>query len=667
MKMIAFLLISSLSLSSFADLLSENPGETAYFQEVLKEAYSRIGSYINKGRYRLPPRQSLVLPARESPDEDYSILNMNLTIVPEIGGSIENSRLTVNDQIMIKVTGSQVNSLLFYSRTFSSIVVDSPDTELVYSVEPYYYDEDISIIYISFKHPLEKDRIVRINITTSGPPKCDPSPFLGLITCQYDPLLTYDLSLLHPMRADGKDEAFSFDMTIIVPNNYLSTASGEFVGSVENGDGTKSDLWHNDLAQFVAYGMAEFDRFSSIYEVDVNTRYNISSYVLPQRADVAKGFHDLIGQAMALYSKRFYPYQFPVISFNEIDRSSVAAYATPMAQFIPASLIDRGVENREAISTFAHEVAHQWWGFMVMSSHSEYPWIDEGFAEFSSMEFATRENALARAFMYSVYAFLYFYMINPKDDVPICSDDVFKDDNKYVLLTYYKGALVLAQLLNIMGDDLYRVLSHYVGKNIFQFSDVNRLKKAFKDITGDDHSWYFDRWLYKAGYPLYTLKYDIKTRSNGGSEVDVFISQASSTYQATQRNDLFDMPVDLAFYNEARDEIDRVTERIDKETLEKIYYFDKPVSSVVIDPSVRIYLKRVRSAQKGDINLDMEVDGRDLLLTAYTYGFSWYSYFERENARFLPNVDIDMNGQIDDEDLTIVVENFGNCILSACR
>lgn len=652
----------------YASELSLNSDSITDFREALRRAYKKLEFYRNE---RMPIFNRLVVPPPLrvlKQGEDFKIINMNLTILPTLGNSTDESSLIVNDQILIRVTGvSPLTDAVFYSKSYKKISVDSPDTEVTYKVEPYFYDENISIITVSFKNPPVKDTILRINITTEGKPICEPSPFLGLVTCQYNKELSYDLSVLHPMRADGREDAYSFDVSIIVPDGYYTTASGEFVGSVENGDGTKTELWHNDIAQFVAFGMARFDIYSTEYEGENGVKFPINSYVLPQRADKARGFHPLIGSALNWYSKRFYPYQFPVISFGEISSDSDAAYATPMAQFIPSYLIDKGAEDYEAIDTFAHEVSHQWWGFMVMGSIYEFPWINEGFAEFSSMEFSTRENILARAFMYGVYAFLYFHMIDPEDDVPICSEEVYKNDFQYVLLTYYKGALVLAQLSNIMGEEFYKSLSRYVSKNLFQFTNIATLKEAFKEVTGDDYSWYFDKWLYSAGYPIYTVKYDVRKKDNK-NYVDVFISQAASTYKSDKdENVLFDMPVDVAFLNENRTEVKRVTERINEQTFEKSYEFDGDISGVLVDPSIKIYLKRMRSALKGDINIDMEVDGRDVLFTAYSYGYNWYSYFEKEGARFLPNADIDMNGVVDDNDLSAVVDNFGKCLLSSCK
>lgn len=667
MRRIPFLFFLLIPIIAFAAGLPDESTDISHFSKAVKDSYKRMQN-LSKERFYNP--QTRFLPHRLralNTDEDFSIINMNLTILPTLGNTTAESKVIVNDQILLKVTGSSpLTGAMFYAKSYEKITVESPDAEITYNVEPYFYDNQISIIYVTFTNPLPKDSLVHLSITTEGKPICDPSQFLGLVTCQYNKELTYDLSILHPMRADMKDEAFSFDISIILPDDYFSTASGEFVGSIENGDGTKTELWHNDIASFVAFGMAKFDRYSSEYEGENEVSYKINSYVLPPRADVAKGFHTLVGKALDWYSRKFYPYQYPVISFNEIDKSSEAAYATPMAQFMPSSLIESGVEDNQSIETFAHEVAHQWWGFMIMRAYEEYPWIDEGFAEFSAMELITKDNPLARAFMYGVYAFLYFYIVDPANDVPICSPDVFKDDYNYVLLTYYKGALVLSQLLNIMGEDMYRVLSYYASKNLFQPTNVEKLKDAFKYITGDDYSWYFDKWLYEAGYPIYTLKYDIK-RESGKDVVEIFISQAPSTYQNNQQIVLFDMPIDIAFYDESRNEIKRVTERISEQTFEKNYEFQEKVNGLIVDPGVKIYMKRVRSAQQGDITLDMEVDGRDVLLAAYSYGYSWYSYFEGENARFLPNADLNMDGFVNDDDLTKVVNNFGECLLSSCK
>ncbi|MCX7944373.1 MAG: M1 family aminopeptidase [Deltaproteobacteria bacterium] len=668
MKNFFFLFLLFVPTVVFAWDMPSEKADLELFAKLLRVADKRLDLLKNEGVYNLKRFLPPILPQEVKPNEDFKILNMNLTILPTLGNSTGESKLIVNDQILIKVTGTDpLTSALFYVKSFEKITVDSPDTEVTYVVEPYAYDESISVVYINFKNPPPKDSLIRLSVTTEGKPVCTPSQFLSLITCQYNKELTYDLSLMHPLRADGKEDAFSFDLSIVVPDDYFTTVSGRFVGSIENGDGTKTELWHTDIATFVGFGMARYHRYSTVFEGEGKTKYPISSFVLPPRADKAIGFHPLIGEALSWYSKRFYPYQFQDISFNEISNAAGAAYATPMAQFIPTHIIESGVEDYQAVATFAHEIAHQWWGFMVLGSMYEYPWINEGLAEFSSMEFVMRDNPLARAFMYSVYAFLYFYTINPKDDVPICSDEIFKDDYSYVILTYYKGAVILAQLLNIMGEEFFNVMSQYVSKNLFQFTNISELVEIFNKVTGEDYSWYFDKWLFEAGYPIYTIKYDIKREKNK-NYVDLFINQVSSTYdEESNSNPMFDMPLDIAFYDESRNEIGRVTERIREEVFEKSYEFDKNVHSLTVDPNIKIYLKRLRSALKGDINLDMEVDGRDVLITSYSYGYSWYSYFERENARFLPNADIDMNGTVDEEDLKSVVENFGRCLLSLCK
>jgi aminopeptidase N len=74
---------------------------------------------------------------------------------------------------------------------------------------------------------------------------------------------------------------------------------------------------------------------------------------------------------------------------------------------------------------------------------------------------------------------------------------------------YPRGASVLHMLRFVLGDKLFwKALHHYILKYQHTAVETNDLKVAIEEATGQNLFWFFDEWLYKAGYPVFDLSYD---------------------------------------------------------------------------------------------------------------------------------------------------------------
>jgi aminopeptidase N len=58
----------------------------------------------------------------------------------------------------------------------------------------------------------------------------------------------------------------------------------------------------------------------------------------------------------------------------------------------------------------------------------------------------------------------------------------------------------------LLGDELFwRALRHYITKHQFTSVETNDLKVAIEEATGQNLHWFFDQWVYKAGYPIFAV------------------------------------------------------------------------------------------------------------------------------------------------------------------
>jgi aminopeptidase N len=186
-------------------------------------------------------------------------------------------------------------------------------------------------------------------------------------------------------------------------------------------------------------------------------------------------------------------------------------------------------------SLIAHELAHQWWGDAVTAKDWRHLWLNESFASyFDPLWF---EHDLGRdEFDVIMYNAQQAGITSDKTQGrrPIVSVGSFGAN------IYPRGASVLHMLRFVLGDNLFwRGIHHYITKHQHTPVETNDLKVAFEEATGQNLYWFFDEWVYKAGYPVF----DLSTAWNDSAKT------VALTVRQTQKTDsltgVFRMPVDV--------------------------------------------------------------------------------------------------------------------------
>jgi len=151
----------------------------------------------------------------------------------------------------------------------------------------------------------------------------------------------------------------------------------------------------------------------------------------------------------------------------------------------------------------AHELAHQWWGNLVTYTDWSQLWLSEGFATYFSALY-TEYRSGREAFQREMNMMMARYLQEDSTKFRRPLVYAFTRDGEDMLNrhTYEKGALVVHMLRYILGDELFwKALSHYVRKHAFGNADSEDLRVAIEELTGEDVRWFFDQWVYGAGYP----------------------------------------------------------------------------------------------------------------------------------------------------------------------
>ncbi|HEY6191854.1 MAG TPA: M1 family aminopeptidase [Bacteroidota bacterium] len=165
----------------------------------------------------------------------------------------------------------------------------------------------------------------------------------------------------------------------------------------------------------------------------------------------------------------------------------------------------------------AHELAHMWWGDLLTCRDWSHAWLNEGFATYFQNAFTEYDLGKDRA---AKEILDNQAILRNLDDHATRRPTVL---NKYVAPMelfeshiYGKGAVVLNMLRFILGEEpFWSSIRHYANKFAFRNVETNDFKVAIQEATGANLHWFFDEWLYKAGYPMFdiTSKWDQESRS----------------------------------------------------------------------------------------------------------------------------------------------------------
>lgn len=194
----------------------------------------------------------------------------------------------------------------------------------------------------------------------------------------------------------------------------------------------------------------------------------------------------------------------------------------------------------------AHELAHQWWGNLVTCASWSEMWLNEGMATFMTAAFKEqrwgrdeyeRELCMARL--------RYERERREGRDRPLVPVDGIsaKDDNR--TLTYYKGALVLHLLRNLLEDKkFWNAIRLYTTDNAGRSVTSDDLRHALESASGMNLKELFDMWVHDTVTPQLQCTHTVQ-----GEEVVVVLKQQGEPWQ---------MPLQIAIETSAGRETRRV-------------------------------------------------------------------------------------------------------------
>ena len=334
---------------------------------------------------------------------------------------------------------------------------------------------------------------------------------------------------------DVPEDKATLDITITVPSPFIAVSNGELVQTTSLGD-QQTFHWretHPIATYLIAIAVGDYAFFSDQYVSAAGDTVPLLYYAYPEHEERAREDWKDVGRMIAFFEQQFIPYPFDKYGMVEVPMRGAMEHQTITSY---SSALVTGDHRYDYV--VVHELAHQWWGDLVTLKDWRDIWLNEGFASYCEALYVEHINGgkALQAYMDN-FATAYFREVGRFGHFPI-----YDPAYMWGSTIYKKGAWVLHMLRWTVSDSLFwQGMKIYASTFAYANASTDDFKNVFENLTGQNLDWFFEQWIYKAGFPRLQVAWEYVRTAENIYRVSVKITQAQ------QREELFRLPLEIAF------------------------------------------------------------------------------------------------------------------------
>lgn len=288
----------------------------------------------------------------------------------------------------------------------------------------------------------------------------------------------------------------NFDVKITIDKDYMVGGTGYLQNPNEIGYGYEKEgskvkrkgkklTWHFKAPKVLDFTWAaDPDYVHDKVVADDGTTLN---FLYKDKPSVEKNWKKLEPKAEAMYNffnKHIGQYPYKQYSFIQGGDGGM--------EYSMCTLINGDKDYGSLEGTAAHEFAHSWFQHLLASNESEHEWMDEGFTTYIStkalneLSDSPKENPYENAYKG------YIYLANSGKEKPQTTHaDRYATNRSYGLAAYSKGAVFLAQLEYVVGEEnVAKILKRYFDEWKFKHPTPNDFIRVAEKVSGAQLGWY---------------------------------------------------------------------------------------------------------------------------------------------------------------------------------
>ncbi len=450
------------------------------------------------------------------------------------------------DKILLAPSGAELR----YTRDQLAVFIDFPET--------LHAGQEYTIDFYYSGHPLTTARFG--GFTFAKDPKGRP----WIYTADED----IGANVWWPNKEQWRDEPESMTISVAVPNGLMDVSNGKFMGKKDLGDGYTRWDWavHYPINNYdVALNIGDYVQFS-----DHLGDLPLDFFVLPEDLEKAKkqfvqakGMIEAFSHYFGEYPFRLDGYKLVQVPYSGMEHQSAVAYGNKFTNgYLGRDWTGVGVSMKFDF-IIIHESGHEWFGNSVTAADRADMWIHEGWTTYLECLYVEYTFGYDDALKYTNG--LKKHVQNKEPIIPRKGISATPPQDMY-----FKGALMLATLRNVINDDKkwWALLHDFYQHFKYQDIDTDDVEKYFDAQTGMYLTPIFEQYLRYTAIPTLELRFnadagtvdyrwkadvpDFAMPVRVGAKDDWQIVQATTYWQTLKTpltKDKFDVATDLYYVN----------------------------------------------------------------------------------------------------------------------
>ncbi|MFT4152448.1 M1 family metallopeptidase [Parafilimonas sp.] len=340
---------------------------------------------------------------------------------------------------------------------------------------------------------------------------------------------------------DKPNQKLTDEISMTVPDKYVTLSNGLLVNKKKNSDGTRTDTWKMDMPQspyLFFMGVGDYSIVKDSYKGK-----EVAYYVEKEYEPVARGIFGHTPEMIKFYSEKL-GIDFPWQKYDQIVGRDYVSGA--MENTTSTLHGDGAYQNARELKdgnawedVIAHELFHQWFGDLVTCESWSNLTMNESFADFSETLWNEYKYGKDKGDETN-YTAMQNYLNSGSEDKTLVRFHYADKEDMFDDVSYAKGGRILNMLRNYVGDNAFFASLHtYLTDNKFKTGEAQQLRLAFESVTGQDLNWFWNEWYYGAGHPVLDINY---VYNDSAHKVNVIVEQ-------NQTQQIFKMPVYIDMYN----------------------------------------------------------------------------------------------------------------------
>ncbi|WP_428656566.1 M1 family aminopeptidase [Runella sp.] len=383
---------------------------------------------------------------------------------------------------------------------------------------------------------------------------------------------------------DSPNEKMTQDFRLTVDKRFVTLSNGKLVESKLNADSTtRTDRWVQRLPHapyLAAFVVGDF----AVARDTIRNGLELSYYVEPQYAPYAKAIFGRTREMIQFFEDKF-GVEFQWEKYAQIAvRDFVAGAMENTSMTVHAENVQsdaRALLDGNSDDVIAHELMHHWFGNLVTCESWAHLPLNEAYANYSEYLWNEYKKGPEEADLWAHGELQQYLGESEQKQEPLIRYNYTDMEDMFDNHSYAKGGRVLHMLRKYVGDEAFFTASkNYLIRHGYGSVEINDLREAFEEVTGEDLNWFFNQWFLSPGHanlkveqtwndgkvslkvsqlqdstytPIYQLPLKVDVWVNGKKNShDIVINRARQTFEfpAAQRPDLVDFDVEKQLLGE---------------------------------------------------------------------------------------------------------------------